>query len=120
MCSGSSPAPSPCTVYKPYKPEADAAAEIAVDLLEGKDFKSVANDHRRQRLRHKDIPAKLLTRGLGDQGQHQGHRRQGRSVHGRRDLHRRLRQGLQGRRPRVGRLRRHRTTVTARRPSGTP
>ncbi len=31
------------TIYKPYKPEADATAEIAVDLLEGKDFKSLAD-----------------------------------------------------------------------------
>ncbi|MYS20571.1 D-xylose transport system substrate-binding protein [Streptomyces sp. DvalAA-14] len=30
------------TIYKAYKPEADATAEIAVDLLTGKDFKSVA------------------------------------------------------------------------------
>jgi D-xylose transport system substrate-binding protein len=30
------------TIYKPYKPEADATAEIAVDLIEGKDFSSVA------------------------------------------------------------------------------
>ncbi|MEC3997684.1 substrate-binding domain-containing protein [Actinacidiphila sp. DG2A-62] len=31
------------TIYKAYKPEADATAEIAVDLLEGKDFKSIAD-----------------------------------------------------------------------------
>jgi D-xylose transport system substrate-binding protein len=31
------------TIYKAYKPEADATAEIAVDLLQGKDFKSVAD-----------------------------------------------------------------------------
>jgi len=30
------------TIYKAYKPEADATAEIAVDLLQNKDFKSVA------------------------------------------------------------------------------
>ena len=30
------------TIYKAYKPEADATAEIAVDLLTGKDFKSIA------------------------------------------------------------------------------
>jgi D-xylose transport system substrate-binding protein len=29
------------TIYKPYKPEADATAEIAVDLLENKSFASV-------------------------------------------------------------------------------
>ncbi|WP_433893291.1 sugar ABC transporter substrate-binding protein [Streptomyces sp. CA-111067] len=29
------------TIYKAYAPEADATAEIAVDLLQGKDFKSV-------------------------------------------------------------------------------
>jgi D-xylose transport system substrate-binding protein len=31
------------TIYKAYKPEADATAEIAVDLLQGKDFKGVAD-----------------------------------------------------------------------------
>jgi D-xylose transport system substrate-binding protein len=31
------------TIYKAYKPEADATAEIAVDLLTGKDFKSIAD-----------------------------------------------------------------------------
>ncbi|AXI79876.1 sugar ABC transporter substrate-binding protein [Peterkaempfera bronchialis] len=32
------------TIYKAYKPEAEAAAEIAVNLLQGKDVKSVATD----------------------------------------------------------------------------
>jgi D-xylose transport system substrate-binding protein len=31
------------TIYKAYQPEADATAEIAVDLLTGKDFKSIAD-----------------------------------------------------------------------------
>jgi D-xylose transport system substrate-binding protein len=31
------------TVYKAYKPEADNAAELAVDLLQGKDIKSLAD-----------------------------------------------------------------------------
>jgi D-xylose transport system substrate-binding protein len=31
------------TIYKPYKPEADATAEIAVDLLQGKPITSVAD-----------------------------------------------------------------------------
>jgi D-xylose transport system substrate-binding protein len=31
------------TIYKPYKPEADATAEIAVDLLENKSFASIAD-----------------------------------------------------------------------------
>lgn len=30
------------TVYKPFKPEADAAAQLAVNLLEGKDIASLA------------------------------------------------------------------------------
>jgi ABC-type xylose transport system, periplasmic component len=32
------------TIYKAYKPQAEATAEIAVDLLKGKDIKSVAKD----------------------------------------------------------------------------
>ncbi|WP_037914176.1 sugar ABC transporter substrate-binding protein [Actinacidiphila yeochonensis] len=31
------------TIYKPYAPEANATAEIAVDLIEGKDFKSITD-----------------------------------------------------------------------------
>jgi D-xylose transport system substrate-binding protein len=48
------------TVYKAYKPEADATAEIAVDLLEGKDFKSVA-DTTATSGSGQTVPAKLLT-----------------------------------------------------------
>ncbi|MEW2516707.1 sugar ABC transporter substrate-binding protein [Actinacidiphila alni] len=47
------------TVYKAYKPEADATAEIAVDLLNGKDFKSVADGVAKSGS-GQDIPAKLL------------------------------------------------------------
>ncbi|WP_327288255.1 sugar ABC transporter substrate-binding protein [Streptomyces sp. NBC_01198] len=47
------------TIYKPYKPEADATAEIAVDLLNGKDFKSVADTTAKQ-LGGGVIPSKLL------------------------------------------------------------
>jgi D-xylose transport system substrate-binding protein len=31
------------TIYKPYKPEADATAEIAVDMVNGKDWKSITD-----------------------------------------------------------------------------
>jgi D-xylose transport system substrate-binding protein len=48
------------TVYKAYKPEADAAAEIAVDLLQGKDFKAVA-DTTATSGSGQTVPAKLLT-----------------------------------------------------------
>ncbi|MBM9507356.1 sugar ABC transporter substrate-binding protein [Actinacidiphila acididurans] len=47
------------TIYKAYKPEADATAEIAVDLLEGKDFKSVA-DTTATSGSGQTVPAKLL------------------------------------------------------------
>jgi D-xylose transport system substrate-binding protein len=47
------------TIYKPYKPEAEATAEIAVDLLQGKDFKSVADTTATQ-LTNTTVPAKLL------------------------------------------------------------
>jgi D-xylose transport system substrate-binding protein len=47
------------SIYKPYKPEADATAEIAVDLLNGKDFKSVADTTAKQNG-GAEIPAKLL------------------------------------------------------------
>lgn len=47
------------TVYKAYKPEADATAEIAVDLLTGKDFKSVA-DATATSGSGQTVPAKLI------------------------------------------------------------
>jgi D-xylose transport system substrate-binding protein len=47
------------TIYKPYKPEADATAEIAVDLLNGKDIKTVADTTAKQ-VGGAEIPSKLL------------------------------------------------------------
>ncbi|MFI0941750.1 sugar ABC transporter substrate-binding protein [Streptomyces sp. NPDC021020] len=47
------------TVYKAAKPEAFATAEIAVDLLQGKDFKSVA-DTTKKSGSGDIVPAKLL------------------------------------------------------------
>lgn len=47
------------TIYKAYKPEADATAEIAVDLLQGKDFKTVADATAKQNS-GSEVPAKLL------------------------------------------------------------
>ena len=47
------------TVYKAYKPEADAAAEIAVDLLNGKPITSVADTTKTSGSGNK-VPAKLL------------------------------------------------------------
>jgi D-xylose transport system substrate-binding protein len=47
-------------VYKAYKPEADATAEIAVDLRQGKDIKSVA-DTTATSGSGDSVPAKLLT-----------------------------------------------------------
>ncbi|EKX63734.1 substrate-binding domain-containing protein [Streptomyces ipomoeae] len=48
------------TVYKAYKPEADTAAELAVNLLEGKDIKSLADTTVTSGSGDK-VPAKLLT-----------------------------------------------------------
>ncbi|MGW0843395.1 sugar ABC transporter substrate-binding protein [Streptomyces sp. NPDC002787] len=48
------------TVYKAYKPEADTAAEIAVNLLEGKDIKSLADTEVTSGSGDK-VQAKLLT-----------------------------------------------------------
>jgi D-xylose transport system substrate-binding protein len=47
------------TVYKAYKPEADATAEIAVDLLNGKSFASVADGNAKSGS-GQNVPAKLL------------------------------------------------------------
>jgi len=48
------------TVYKAYKPEADATAEIAVDLLNGKSITSVA-DTTKTSLSGDKVPSKLLS-----------------------------------------------------------
>ncbi|MFI8232895.1 sugar ABC transporter substrate-binding protein [Streptomyces sp. NPDC085900] len=48
------------TVYKAYKPEADTAAELAVNLLQGKDIKSLADTTVTSGSGDK-VPAKLLT-----------------------------------------------------------
>ncbi|SDO55006.1 sugar ABC transporter substrate-binding protein [Actinacidiphila guanduensis] len=48
------------TIYKPYKPEADATAEIAVDMLEGKDWKSIT-DTTSKSGSGQDVPAHLIT-----------------------------------------------------------
>ncbi|MEU9131552.1 substrate-binding domain-containing protein [Kitasatospora sp. NPDC048540] len=47
------------TIYKAYRPLADSAAELAVDLLQGKDIKSVASASIDSDT-DKGIPAKLL------------------------------------------------------------
>jgi D-xylose transport system substrate-binding protein len=48
------------TVYKAFKPEADAAAELAVKLLNGEDIKSAANQTVKSGSGH-EVPAQLLT-----------------------------------------------------------
>jgi D-xylose transport system substrate-binding protein len=48
------------TVYKAYKPEADTAAELAVDLLQGKDIKSLATTTLTSGSGDK-VPSQLLT-----------------------------------------------------------
>lgn len=82
------------TVEKPYKPEADIAATMAVDLAEGKELPTPDAHHRHQRQRPEG-PGQPADPDRGRQGQHQGHGRQGRSVHGPGDLHTHLRSRLQ-------------------------
>lgn len=48
------------TVYKAYKPEAETAAQLAVNLLEGKDIKSLANQTLTSGSGDK-VPSQLLT-----------------------------------------------------------
>ncbi|MFF9061147.1 sugar ABC transporter substrate-binding protein [Streptomyces sp. NPDC101213] len=48
------------TVYKAFKPEADAAAQLAVNLLEGKDIKSLATTELTSGSGDK-VPSQLLT-----------------------------------------------------------
>ncbi|MFJ4695736.1 sugar ABC transporter substrate-binding protein [Streptomyces sp. NPDC088766] len=48
------------TVYKAFKPEADAAAQLAVNLLEGKDVKSLATTELTSGSGDK-VPSQLLT-----------------------------------------------------------
>ena len=48
------------TIYKPYKPEADAAAEMAVDLLEGKEHRLARHHHGRPAAPATRCPSQLL------------------------------------------------------------
>ncbi|MEW1865215.1 substrate-binding domain-containing protein [Streptomyces sp. NBC_00669] len=48
------------TIYKPYKPEADATAEIAVDMITGKDWKSIT-DTTAKSGSGQTIPSHLIT-----------------------------------------------------------
>ena len=89
------------SVYKPYPQEADAAAEMAVALAKGEKLDSIANDQGRQ-PHHQGRPVRARPGRLPDQGQHQGHRHQGRHLHGRRDLHPQVQGRLRQGRPEVG------------------
>jgi D-xylose transport system substrate-binding protein len=48
------------TIYKPYKPEADATAEIAVDMIQGKDWKSIT-DTTAKSGSGQTVPSHLIT-----------------------------------------------------------
>ena len=87
------------TVYKAIKPEAEAAAQLAVDLLNGKAVAGDMVNGATVNNGKKDVPSVLLDPGRRDQGQHQGHRRQGRLLDAAADLHRSVRQRMQGERP---------------------
>ena len=81
------------TVYKAIKPEAEAAAEIAVDLVQGKKPSGVSETVE-QRAEGRAVRA--AHPGRGDQGQHQRHHRQGWLLEGVADLHQGVRGRLQG------------------------
>ncbi len=81
------------TVYKAIKPEAEAAAELAVALAKGEDPPASG---RQDRQRHEAGPVDPADAGGGHGGQHPGHDHQGRVLDGGRDLHRQVRGRLQG------------------------
>ena len=78
------------TVYKAIKPEAEAAAELAV-----RSPRARSRSSRSDRQRHEAGAVDSARAGRGHQGQHQRHDREGRVLVGGRDLHRQVRGGLQ-------------------------
>ncbi len=71
------------TVYKPIKTEAEQAAELAVDLVNGEDISDTTD--------FQGVASFILDPIVGHEGQRRRHRRQGRVLHGRRHLHARVR-----------------------------
>ena len=86
------------TVYKAIKPEAEAAAQLAVDLLQGKQPDGRHDQRQTDNGSAGKVPSVLLRPGRGHRGQHQRHDHQGRVLDGRADLHRPVRGRLQVRR----------------------
>ena len=84
------------TVYKPFKPEADTAAAMAVALGRGKKL-DVHHDTEVNSPTTRGIPAVLLTPAAVT-AQKSGTLCQGRHVHDRSDLHPQVRVRLRGRR----------------------
>ena len=70
------------TVYKAIKPEAEAAAELAVACVKGKQPPAASSTARSDNGRATSRRC-ILDAGRGDQGQHQGHGHQGRLLEGR-------------------------------------
>ena len=81
------------TVYKAIIPEAEQAAELAVVAREGRG-RARRPGQRQHRQRPGEGSLDPAQAGGGDQGQHQGHHRQGRVLEAQRDLHGRLREGV--------------------------
>ena len=92
------------TVYKPIKPLAETAAEIAVALANGEDVPAgLINGEEDNGT--EQVPTAITRHDPGVRGQHQGHGHRRRLLVGRRDLHAAVRAGVQGRGHSVGRPR---------------
>ena len=86
------------TVYKPYFAEAQAAAALALYLQGRQDAAVLARERHDEGLdAERGHQVRVHEALLGDEGEHERHRRQGRHDHGVRPLHGQGSQGVQGR-----------------------
>ncbi len=90
------------TVYKPIKPLAENAAELAVALANGEDPPEGLINGEEDNGHGAGADGVHSTRSRCSQGQHRGHDHQRRLLERRRDLHRAVRAGVQGRGTAVG------------------
>ena len=83
------------TIYLAIKQQAETSAQLAVDAAHGKmDPDGLAKD--KVDNGSKQVDSVLLYADRGDEGQHPGHRHQGRLPDRRRDLHGQVRRRVQG------------------------
>ncbi len=83
------------TVYKAIKPQAEIAAELAVNLLRGEQPKAGTVNVQTPNGSAGKVPVGDLRPGRGHRRQHQRHDHQGQVLDGRSDLHRAVRCRLQ-------------------------